>query len=113
VFLVSLVGLPPCAGFTAKVYVIASLLRAPGEYHAWYWLLACAGIGNMAVAMRYTMRVLRTMYLQPPAETSSERVFVHKVHGLITLALAIPTLLLGVFWGPLYDFISERVSTLP
>jgi NADH-quinone oxidoreductase subunit N len=67
----------------------------------------------MALAMRYTTRVLRTMYLQPPGESASERVLVHEVYAAITLALAIPTLLLGVFWGPLYDFISERVSTLP
>ncbi len=112
-FLVSMVGLPPFAGFTAKVYVITSLLRAPGEYHAWYWALACAGVGNTALAVAYTARVLRVMYLESPEEAASERVLVPRVQGAIALVLAIPTLLLGVFWGPLYDFISERVATLP
>jgi NADH-quinone oxidoreductase subunit N len=92
---------------------VAALLRAPGDYHAWYWFLACAAVANTALSMAYAARVLRAMYLEPDTETSPGPLLVHGLHAAMALALTIPTVLLGVWWGPLYDFLSERVTTLP
>jgi NADH-quinone oxidoreductase subunit N len=40
----------------------------------------------------------------------SSDVSVHKLHGALALVLVIPTVALGVYWGPLYDFILRSLS---
>jgi NADH-quinone oxidoreductase subunit N len=112
VFLVSLVGLPPFAGFVGNLYVLVALLRAPGEYHAWYWLLASAGVGNMALSLVYGARVLRAMYLERAPE-ASEPMSVRRLHATLALLLTVPTVVLGLWWGPFYDFLSQRVTVSP
>ncbi len=113
VFLISLVGLPPFAGFVGKLYVLVALLRAPGDYHQWYWFLAVAGVVNTAVSLFYYARVLRAMYLEDAPAGASARVSVRRLHASLALILAVPTVLLGVWWGPLYDFLSLRVAATP
>jgi NADH-quinone oxidoreductase subunit N len=113
IFLISLVGLPPFAGFVGKLYVLVALLRAPGDYHAWYWFLACAGVANTALSLSYYARVLRAMYLDAPPAAVRARMSVRKLHAALAMILAVPTVLLGVWWGPLYDFVSQRVAATP
>lgn len=111
IFLVSLVGLPPFAGFVGKLYVLLALLRAPSDYHGWYWFLACACVANTALSLVYCARLLRTMYLERAPE--GERVSVAPLHATMALLLTVPTVILGLWWGPLYDFVSQRVAVSP
>jgi NADH-quinone oxidoreductase subunit N len=110
IFLVSLVGLPPFAGFVGKLYVLVALLRAPGEYHAWYWFLACAGVANTALSLFYYARVLRAMYLEAAPAAAPPRMSVRRLHAALAMILVVPTVLLGVWWAPLYDFLSRSVA---
>jgi NADH-quinone oxidoreductase subunit N len=61
VFLFSLTGLPPMAGFIGKFYIFSALLRAGGT---WNWVLAVVGVLNSVVSLFYYARVLRAMYLE-------------------------------------------------
>ena len=61
VFLLSLAGIPPLAGFMAKFYVLSAAVRA--EY---YWL-AVIGVLNSVVAVYYYLRVVMYMYFREPA----------------------------------------------
>jgi NADH-quinone oxidoreductase subunit N len=61
VFLLSLAGIPPLAGFMAKFYVLSAAIRA--EY---YWL-AVIGVLNSVVAVYYYLRVVMYMYFREPA----------------------------------------------
>ena len=68
-FMLSLIGLPPFAGFLAKLKVMLVLGAAGG----WFWaLVAVIGI-NTIISLYFYARVLRQMYLidtgQPPVET--------------------------------------------
>jgi NADH-quinone oxidoreductase subunit N len=110
VFLVSLVGLPPFAGFVGKLYVFTALLRAPGEYRGWYFFLAGAGAANTVLSLFYYARILRAMYLTP---AQGGPVSVRRLHGVLTALLVAPTVLLGVWWGPLYDFLTRTVTMIP
>ncbi len=104
IFLFSLTGLPPFAGFIGKFYIFASLLRAGGR---WNWILAVVGVLNSVVSLFYYARVLRAMYLTPAEKTAA--IDVRWMFGATSLALAIPTLVLGVYWGPLYDFVARSL----
>jgi NADH-quinone oxidoreductase subunit N len=61
VFLLSLAGIPPLAGFMGKFYVLSAAIRA--EY---YWL-AVIGVLNSVVAVYYYLRVVMYMYFREPA----------------------------------------------
>jgi NADH-quinone oxidoreductase subunit N len=100
VFLVSLAGLPPLAGFVGKFYLFSALLNAGGS---WNWAVAVVGVVNSVISLFYYARVMRAMYLEKSATTSPTTV--RTLFGAASVALAVPTLILGVYWGPLYDFV--------
>lgn len=87
--LVSLTGIPPTVGFITKVYVFGAAVNAD---LAW---LAVVGVINSVVSAYYYLRVIKIMYLQPPA--SEERV----LSGMpIKLAMVVTTA--GVLFFGLY-----------
>jgi NADH-quinone oxidoreductase subunit N len=108
VFLFSLTGLPPFAGFVGKFYIFAALLRAGGKYSDWYWTLAAVGVLNSVVSLFYYARILRTMYFTK-ADKPGE-VNVRPLYGVATLTLLVPTLGLGLYWGPVYDFVARSMT---
>jgi NADH-quinone oxidoreductase subunit N len=64
IFLLSLTGIPPLAGFWAKAYVIVAALQAGG----WLTVLAVLAMVNAAAAAFYYLRVVVYMYMRDPAE---------------------------------------------
>ena len=65
-FLLSLIGIPPLAGFWAKVNVILPALQVGG----WLTLLAVLTMLNAAVAAFYYLRVVVYMYFRDPPESA-------------------------------------------
>src|SRR5712692_1212659 len=60
VFLISLTGLPPTAGFIGKLYLFAALINGK-----WYWLAVVAAV-NSVISLYYYVRIFRYMFLQDP-----------------------------------------------
>ena len=102
-FLLSLSGIPPTAGFIGKLYLFAALVNAK------MIVLAVVGVLNSVVSLYYYVRVLRNMFLRTPA---GETVPLALSPGryLILALLAIPTLLLGLYFGPLAEAAQASVS---
>jgi NADH-quinone oxidoreductase subunit N len=48
------------------------------------------------------------MYLTAPDK--ADGIQVRRSFGATTLALALPTLVLGVYWGPVYDFVTRSLT---
>jgi NADH-quinone oxidoreductase subunit N len=67
VFLLSLTGIPPLAGFWAKAYVIVTALETG---NGWLTALAVLAMVNAAAAAFYYLRVVVYMYMRDPAEDS-------------------------------------------
>ena len=67
-FLLSLVGIPPLAGFFAKAYVILAALQVGG----WLNVLAVIAVLNAAVAAFYYLRVVVYMYMREAPEGAPE-----------------------------------------
>ncbi len=65
IFLFSLMGLPPTAGFTGKFYIFAGAIKA-----GYVWL-AVLGMLNSAVSLYYYLRIIVQMYFKDPAEDFS------------------------------------------
>ncbi len=104
-FLFSLTGLPPFAGFIGKFYLFAALLRAGGP---WNWTVAVVGVVNSVISLFYYARVVRAMFLEKGERT--EPTLVRPLFGATSVVLAVPTLVLGVYWAPVYDFVARSLT---
>lgn len=103
IFLISLTGLPPTAGFIGKLYLFAALINAK-----WFWL-ALVGAINSVVSLYYYVRVFRNMFLQDPVG-SGEPLRFAPFPVFLLLVLVIPTLLLGLYFGPLVQFAQASIT---
>jgi NADH-quinone oxidoreductase subunit N len=84
-FLLSLVGIPPLAGFWAKVYVIVPALQVGG----WLTVLAVLVMLNAAAAAFYYLRVVVYMYMRDAPEDAPQVA----VGGATRTGLAVAALL--------------------
>jgi NADH-quinone oxidoreductase subunit N len=67
VFLFSLAGLPPLAGFTGKWYLFVAVLNHYAEEGGgWYVALAVVAALNTAVSLYYYIRIVRAMFIDEP-----------------------------------------------
>jgi NADH-quinone oxidoreductase subunit N len=107
VFILSLAGIPPLSGFVAKLYVVLALVAARGDYGTWFVFLAFAALANGVVALFYYARVLRAMYLEVPSSSVVPSRRARPLLARAALVMAVPTIALGVYWGPLYDFLAQ------
>jgi len=107
IFLISLAGIPPMAGFIGKFYLFAALLKSASM---WNWVLAVVGVLNSVISLFYYARIIRAMYLEEP--TATGELGLRKLFGAVTVALAVPTLVLGVYWAPVYDFLAASLGMI-
>jgi NADH-quinone oxidoreductase subunit N len=105
VFLLSLTGIPPTAGFVGKFYLFAAAVDA-----GYIWLVLIAVI-NSAISLFYYMRVVMAMYMRELPAGGLALSPSLALHAAILLAAA-GTLLLGVYPGPILDFARASVLAL-
>ncbi len=104
IFLVSLTGLPPTAGFIGKLYLFAALLNS-----GWVWL-AIVGAINSVISLYYYVRVFRNMYLRPAERHQEVTMDFTYAQKLVVMILLIPTLVLGLYFGPLISLAQASVK---
>ena len=99
-FLLSLAGIPPTAGFIAKVNVFSAAIEAGN------WDLVMIGVLASVAAAFFYLRVIVLMYMQEPAdEPAPERPV--GLAGPVLAVAAAATLALGVFPGLIVGVIRE------
>ncbi len=103
VFLVSLTGLPPTAGFIGKLYLFAALLN-----HDWIWL-AVVGALNSVVSLYYYVRVFRNMYLRSWDRSDGQLTFGRMQLATVLLLLG-PTIFFGLYFTPIVELAQASVK---
>ena len=105
--LLSLTGIPPTAGFIAKIYIFNAAVQA-GE--AWLvWLVAVAVL-NTAIAAFYYLRWARLMVLDEPSDTSP--IHVTNLMQLLLVGAAGLILLFGLVPTPLISAAQRAADVL-
>ncbi len=96
-FLLSLAGIPPTAGFIAKVAVFGAAIQQG------YWPLVLVAVLSSVIAAFFYIRVIVLMYMQDPAETLQiERGPVAAVGVAVPAVL---TIVFGVLPGVLFGLL--------
>jgi NADH-quinone oxidoreductase subunit N len=103
--LVSLIGLPPLAGFVGKLYIFAGLTEAmftaPGYRGLMLTMLVVAGV-NTAISLYYYLRVVKIMTIDPlPADRPQPEFQLLSVQGIFLVAMTVPVVLLGIWFNQL------------
>jgi NADH-quinone oxidoreductase subunit N len=104
-FLLSLIGIPPLAGFVAKFYLFGSAVRA-----GYIWLTVIAVL-NSAVAAYYYLRVIVFMYMREP-EGEGVSVAPSFAGGLALGVALVGIVLLGIIPAPFADLAQAAVAPL-
>jgi NADH-quinone oxidoreductase subunit N len=105
VFLLSLIGIPPTAGFVGKFYLFGAAVKS-----GYVWL-AVIGVLNSAVAAYYYLRLVVFMYMREPE--GAPTVLAPSLSGALALVVALwGVVQLGVAPGPLFDLAQAAVIPL-
>jgi NADH-quinone oxidoreductase subunit N len=104
-FLVSLAGIPPFAGFWGKLFIFQAAIDF-GEYGPW---LAVAMVVNSVISVVYYFAIARAMWLEPVTEPVRPVRVPALVGAVVTLA-AVWVLAVGIFPDLFAHF--PQVSTL-
>jgi NADH-quinone oxidoreductase subunit N len=91
VFMLSLMGIPPFAGFFGKLYVFGA---AVNRDLAWF---AVVGALNSVIAVYYYARVIKTMIIETNDDIS--RLSMPWTSHLLIWIMLLPTVGLMLFWG--------------
>ena len=103
-FLLSLAGIPPLAGFIGKFYLFAAVMK-----EGFLWLVLVAVL-NSIVSLYYYLQVVRQMYIIPP-RTEKPVPASRALSGALLIALA-GVLLLGIYPAPLVELVRVAARAL-
>jgi NADH-quinone oxidoreductase subunit N len=110
IFLFSLTGLPPFAGFAGKWYLFYAVFeRIPEPGGQWYAVLALIAALNTAVALFYYVRIIRAMYIDPP-HTEPTPIKSPVFYQVLLATFSTAILLFGVWWTPMIEWTHSALS---
>jgi NADH-quinone oxidoreductase subunit N len=106
VFLFSLAGIPPTAGFMGKFFIFKAALQTG------HMGLAIVGVLNSVVSVYYYLRPVVAMYMREPGENHAVSAARPVLHVLM-LASILALLVVGMLPGGLLDAATQAAAGLP
>jgi NADH-quinone oxidoreductase subunit N len=104
VFMFSMAGIPPLAGFFGKLYVFVAAIEAH------LYGLAVIGVVTSVVGAFYYLRIVKVMYFDEPSE-SFDHPFGWELSAILTVT-GLFILLFFVFPGPIVDSAGAAAASL-
>ncbi|MHB1687704.1 MAG: NADH-quinone oxidoreductase subunit N [Ignavibacteriaceae bacterium] len=105
IFLVSLTGLPPTAGFISKLYLFIALVDAK------MITVAVIALLNTVVSLYYYIRVLKHIFLTEQKKDTP--VFATSIASIVFLIIMLtPVLALGIYFTPLVELAKNSIAML-
>jgi NADH-quinone oxidoreductase subunit N len=102
-FMFSLIGIPPLAGFFGKFYAFTAAIQAK------LYILAVIGIVASVVSAFYYLRIVKVMYMDEPAARFQQGA--PEVRAVLGLTFAF-VFLFAIFAGPLVDAAGAAAKSL-
>lgn len=105
IFIFSLTGIPMFSGFIGKFLIFGSVIKSGG-----YLWLALLGVLNSVVSLYYYIKILKSMWLDKPENAEPIKLSAYHAVGLV--GLAIPTIVLGLYFTPVLEFAERTLSNI-
>ena len=105
VFLFSLTGLPPFAGFIGKFFLFAAVLKQGGAFV----FLALVAFVNSVISLYYYARVVKTMFLDVP-DPGDKAISVAAKNFTLLIPLTVLTVVLGLYFSPLVQYTNQSLN---
>ena len=103
--LISLIGLPPLAGFVGKLQIFYYLVQSK------LWIvLVIAGL-NTVISLIYYLRVVKIMTIDPEPENRIAEP-ISFVPGTYVVLVTLPLVFLGIWWNGLAELATSAASQL-
>lgn len=108
VFMVSLAGIPPTAGFIGKLYVFRSAVEA-----GMAWLAAIALL-FAAISAYYYLRIVMVMYMREPIDGTdpAPRLVMSPTLSIVLACAVAGVVIFGIYPNPLVNLALQAVLTL-
>ena len=103
VFMFSLAGIPPTAGFVGKFYIFSAAIKS-----GYIWL-AIIGVMNSLISVYYYLRITVMMYMKEPVKEFPGLKWSPSVAIALIIAV-IGTLLIGIFPSPYLDLARASIQ---
>ncbi len=104
IFLFSLTGLPPFAGFIGKFFLFAAVLKEGGTFI----ILALVAVANSVISLYYYAKVVKVMFLDIP-DPGDKAVAIAGYNFTLMVPLAILTVILGIYFSPLSQYTTQSL----
>ena len=109
-FMFSLAGIPPFAGFFAKIYIFKAAI-----YEGFFYM-AILGVLTSVVAVYYYLKIVKTMYFDElqdiPSDSYGQTVAVSSEGTVALILCAVVTLFFCLLPNPLFDILQRAVFAL-
>lgn len=109
IFLFSLTGLPPFAGFVGKWYLFYAVwerVYTPGG--GWYAVLLLIGALNTAISLYYYVRIVRAMFIDAPNVEHPPAITARAGYQILLGLSSAAMILFGVWW-PYVDWAQASI----
>ena len=112
IFMLSLAGLPPLAGFFGKFYLFSAAFRS-GENHGLFWLVALALFGSF-VSLYYYLIVLKVIFVNDGTFSTAQSFDRSASGGFLQQAIVFTLAAAVVFLGIMPQTLAARIlDSLP
>jgi NADH-quinone oxidoreductase subunit N len=105
IFLFSLTGVPPFAGFVGKFFLFSAVLKEGGAFA----LLALVAAINSVISLYYYAKIIKTMFLDMP-NPEDKTVSVAVYDFTLLIPLTVLTVIFGIYFSPLVQYTSKSLS---
>jgi NADH-quinone oxidoreductase subunit N len=106
IFLLSLAGIPPTAGFLGKYYIFLSLIQTK------HYTLAVVATLYVAVAIYYYFKIVKTMFVRE-GEAKTPPLAITTGLKVALAASVVLTLVIGLYPQPFLDLASASATLIP
>jgi NADH-quinone oxidoreductase subunit N len=111
IFLFSLTGLPPFAGFVGKWYLFYAVFeRISGPGGNWYAILALVAALNTAVSLYYYVRIIRAMFIDAPYAADQAPFRAKAGYQVLLGAFSVAILVFGLWWTPMVEWTQASLA---
>lgn len=99
IFLFSLTGLPPFAGFIGKFYLFSAVLKQGGQFV----VLALVAALNSVISLYYYAKIVKVMFLDTP-NPEDQPIAVARNSFALMIPLSVLTVVFGLYFAPLVQY---------